>query len=71
MYNLFMERITYKEIANALGKSEGTIKQWKINHPTLLEYVKIGAFCKKNGLDIDKIKKLVAIKDAVKNTDNI
>ena len=42
-----MEKVTYKEIAQDLGKSEGTIKQWKINHPVLLDYVKTGAFCKK------------------------
>ena len=64
-----MKNITYSEIANDLNKTEGTIKNWNKSHPVLLEYVKIGAFCKKNGLDIEKIKKLVAVKDAISATD--
>ncbi len=63
-----MKNITYKEIATDLEKTEGTIKNWKKNHPVLLEYVKIGAFCKKNNLDIDKIKKLVAVQDMIKGS---
>jgi len=61
-----MKNITYKEIAQNLDKTEGTIKNWKKNHPVLLEYVKLGAFCKKNDLDIEKIKKLVDIRDSIK-----
>ncbi len=61
-----MKNITYKEIAKYLSKSEGTIKQWKINHPILLEFAKLGAFCKKNDLDIEKIKKLVEMKEMFK-----
>jgi uncharacterized protein YjcR len=64
-----MKNILYKEIAEDLGKSEGTIKNWKKNHPVLLEYVKTGAFCKKNNLDIEKIKKLVAVQDMIKGSD--
>jgi len=58
-----MKNITYKEIAEKLKKTEGTIKNWKKNHPVLLEYVKLGAFCKKNNLDIEQIKKLVELKE--------
>ena len=64
-----MKNITYKEIATALNKSEGTIKNWSKNHPILLEYVKIGAFSKKNELDINQIKKLIDIKNAISTTD--
>jgi len=64
-----MKNILYKDIANYLGKTEGTIKNWKINHPVLLEFCKIGAFCKKNDLDIEKIKKLVEVQEAVKGVE--
>lgn len=64
-----MKNITYKDLAIDLEKSEGTIKNWKKSHPVLLEYVKIGAFCKKNDLDIDKIKKLVQVQEAIKGAD--
>jgi len=58
-----MKNITYKEIAEDLAKSEGTIKQWKKNHPVLLEYVKIGAFCKKNDISLDMIKNCIELKE--------
>lgn len=61
-----MKDITYKELAEDLNKSEATLKNWKQKFPVLLEYVKIGAFCKHNNLDIEKIKKLVDIQEAVK-----
>ena len=49
-----MKDITYKELAEDLNKSEATLKNWKQKFPVLLEYVKIGAFCKHNNLDIEK-----------------
>jgi len=61
-----MKNITYKEIAKDLGKTEGTIKNWKSNHPILLEYVKLGAFCKKNNITIEHIKKCVELQELVK-----
>ncbi|MGJ0362873.1 sigma-70 region 4 domain-containing protein [Aliarcobacter cryaerophilus] len=64
-----MKNVTYKEIAEDLGKTEGTIKNWSKSHPTLLKYVKIGAFCEHNNLDIDRIKKLIEIQEAIKEID--
>ncbi len=61
-----MKDITYKELAQDLNKSEATIKNWKQKFPILLEYTKIGAFCKHNNLDIAKIKKLIDIQNAIK-----
>jgi len=58
-----MEEITYKELAENLNKSEATLKNWKQKFPILLEYVKIGAFCKKNNLDIEKIKSIIEFKE--------
>ena len=64
-----MKDITYKELAEDLNKSEATLKNWKQKFPVLLEYVKIAAFCKHNNLDIEKIKKLVDIQEAVKGVE--
>lgn len=61
-----MKEIIYKDIAECTKKSESAIKQWKRNNPELLEVCKIGAFCKKNDLDIEKIKKLIEIKEVVR-----
>jgi uncharacterized protein YjcR len=61
-----MKKILYKEIAEDLGKSVVTINSWKKNHPVLLEYVKTGAFCKKNNITIEKIKKCVELQELAK-----
>lgn len=62
-----MKNVTYKDIAEFINKSEQQIKWYKSNNSDMLELLKIGAFCKKNDLDINKIKKLVEIKEAIKN----
>lgn len=61
-----MKNIIYKDIAEYLGKTEGTIKNWKANHPVLLELVKLGAFCKKNDLDQEKIEKLTDLQEVIR-----
>ena len=38
------------------------INSWKKNHPILLEYVKTGAFCKKNNITVDMIRKCIELK---------
>lgn len=58
-----MEKITYRELADHLGKSENTIKGWKQKFPELLEVCKIGTFCKKNNITIDKIVKCKELQD--------
>lgn len=60
-------KITNKEISEYIDKSIDTINGWKQRQPKLLEAVRIGIFCKKNNLDIEKIKKLVEVQEAVKN----
>jgi len=62
-----MNDITYKELAKILNKSEATLKNWKQKFPVLLEYTKLGAFCKKNDLDIEKIKKIIELKNIFKD----
>jgi transposase len=61
-----MKDTTYKELAEALNKSEATIKNWKQKFPVLLEYVKIGAFCKKNNITIEKLKKCAELQELAK-----
>lgn len=61
-----IEKLTNKDIANYIGKNENTISGWSTKQPVLHEIVKIGAFCKKNNLDIEKIKKLIEIQEAVR-----
>ena len=65
-YNKSMKNVLYRDIANLLDKSEGTIKNWKKQHPVLLELTKIGAFCKLNDLDIEKIRKLIELQEMIK-----
>ena len=61
-----MKDTTYKELAEALNKSEATLKNWKQKFPVLLEYVKIGAFCKKNNITIEKLKKCAELQELAK-----
>ena len=58
-----MKSVTNKEIANYLKKQVSTVNGWKSRNPELMELCKLGAFCKKNDLDIEKIKKLVEMKE--------
>ena len=58
-----MEKVTYKDIANYINKSEQQIKWYKKNNPQLLELTKIGAFCKKNGITIEMIKNCIQLKE--------
>lgn len=60
------KQLSYKEIGDYLGKSENTIKGWKQKFPKLLELVQIGAFCKHNELDIEKIERLIELKTMFK-----
>jgi|LGOV01.1.fsa_nt_gb hypothetical protein len=60
------KQVSYKEIGDYLGKSENTIKGWKQKFPVLLEFVKVGAFCKHNDLDIGKITKLIELQEMIK-----
>jgi len=58
-----MEKIINKDIAEYTDKSIDTINGWKQKQPKLMEIVQLGAFCKKNDLDIEKIKSIVEFKE--------
>lgn len=63
-----MKNITNDDIAECVGRDKKTISGWRQKQPKLLETARIGTFCKKNNLDIDKIKKLVEIQEMVKGS---
>ncbi len=63
-----MNKTTYKDIAKFINKSEQQIKWYKKNNPEMLELFKLGALCKKNNIDINKLIKLIEIQEAVKET---
>lgn len=63
-----MKEIIYKDIAEYTDNTESAIKQWKKNRPKLLEITRLGTFCKKNNLDIEKIKKLVEVQEMIKGS---
>ena len=61
-----MKNIIYKDIAEIIGKSEQRIRGYKVNNPELLELLKIGAFCKKNNITIEKLKKCAELQELAK-----
>lgn len=60
-----MEKITNIDIAKYLNKQVSTVNGWSSRNPELLELVKLGAFCKKNELDMEKIRALVTVQDMI------
>ena len=61
------KRVTNKELGDMIGKSEQTIKGWKSKFPELLEIARLGALCKVNGLDKERIIKLVELQDVIQS----
>jgi len=60
------KKITNRDLAVMLDKSEQTIKGWKSKAPELLELVRLGGLCKINDLDAEKIVKLTELQDLMK-----
>ena len=60
------KKVTNKELAQLVGKSEQTIKGWKARFPELLEIARLGALCKVNNLDSEKIIKLSELQEVIK-----
>ena len=63
-----MKKINNKDIADYVGRDVTTINNWKQKQPKLLDVVSIGCFCKKNGLDIDRIKRIVELQEQIKGS---
>jgi len=62
-----IEKPTIKDISNYVKKNENTISGWSTKQPALLEIVKLGSFCKKNNIDVEKITKLVELQEIIKS----
>ncbi len=60
------KRVSNKEISIMLNKSEQTIKGWSSKSPELLELVRLGALCKTNDLDVERIIKLAELQELMK-----
>jgi hypothetical protein len=61
-----MKTIDRHDIANYIGKDSQTISGWKQKQPKLLELVRLGMLCIKNGLDEEKLSKLVELQELMK-----
>ena len=64
------KKVTYKEIAEIIGKNEQTIKGWKQRSPALLEIVKLGAFCKINNITQEKLLHLSKVQQLLEKEMN-
>lgn len=60
-----MTKLTYKDIGEMVGKTEGTIKSWKGRNEELLTIVKIGAICKANGITEEDLEALFQLKQSI------
>lgn len=47
-----MEKVTYKKIAECIGKTEGNIKYLAKTNKPLVEILKLGVFCKLNNITL-------------------
>ncbi len=54
-----------EQIARIVGKSPLTVKDWKARQPELYSLAEIGAFCLDNGLDREKIAKIIELRDVI------
>lgn len=65
-YNQGMKQKDINEqIAKIVGKSPLTVKDWKARQPELYHLASIGAYCIDNGLDREKIGKIIELRDAI------
>jgi len=64
-----MKKVTNTDIAEYTDKSLNTINGWSGKFPKLWELVKTGAFCKKNGINIDMIKNCIQLKKLARDND--
>lgn len=55
-----------EQIAQFVGKSPYTIRDWETHHPKLYELARIGLFCRTNDLTEEKIMKLIELQDLIK-----
>jgi len=63
-----MKKVSNQELADYIDKSINTINGWQARQPNLLEIARIGLYCKNNGLDLEKIDKLIEVQKLLSNT---
>lgn len=61
-----MENITNGDISQYTGRSTNTVAGWASKQPKMLEIIRLGALCKKNNLDEEKIVKLIELQELIK-----
>lgn len=61
-----MENITNGDISQYTGRSTNTVAGWSSKQPKMLEIIRLGALCKKNNLDEEKIAKLIELQEFIK-----
>lgn len=59
-------KVIYKEIAEMINKTESNMKYMSKNNPSQLELLKLGALCKKYGLNENDIKQCIKLKNNIK-----
>jgi hypothetical protein len=62
-----MLKITYKDIATLIDKSEASIKGYKQSQPELLELLLLGARCKLNNISDEELELFVNLKKQIES----
>jgi hypothetical protein len=65
-----MIKITYKDIATLIDKSEASIKGYKQSQPELLELLLLGARCKLNNISIEELELFAEFKEKLEEKKN-
>ncbi|WP_299972199.1 hypothetical protein [Sulfuricurvum sp.] len=61
-----MKNITNSDISQYTGRSNSTVAGWSSKQPKMLEIIRLGALCKKNNLDEEKIIKLIELQEMIR-----
>jgi hypothetical protein len=61
-----MKNVTNSDISLYTGRSLSTVAGWSSKQQKMLELIRLGALCKKNGLDEEKIRSLIEVKELIK-----
>jgi hypothetical protein len=65
-----MIKITYKDIATLIDKSEASIKGYKQSQPELLELLLLGARCKLNNISVEELELFAEFKEKLEEKKN-
>lgn len=62
-----MVKITYKDIALLIDKSEASIKGYKQSQPELLKVLILGAICKLNNINDEELELFINLKKQIES----